>query len=84
MLRPLSFIAVRQQQHDAAVLSPLGAVGHDELVDDRLRHVYEVTELRFPQRERISGDGAESVLKRQHGGLRERRVENLEHPLGAR
>ena len=52
VLRALSLVAVRQQQHDARVLPPLRAVGGDELVDDRLRDVHEVAELRLPQHER--------------------------------
>ena len=48
MLRPLSFIAVRQQHHQTAHTAPLLLTGGDELVDNHLRTVGEVTELRFP------------------------------------
>ena len=58
MLRPLAFVAVRQEQHEAAVLAPLLLGRGDELIDDDLRAVHEVAELRFPQHERAGiGDG---------------------------
>ncbi len=53
MLRALAFVAVRQQQRDAGQQAPLGFAGGDELVDDDLRAVGEVAELRFPQHERF-------------------------------
>ena len=53
VLRPLPFVAVRQQHHDARVLPPLRAVRRDELIDDALRDVREVAVLRLPQHERI-------------------------------
>ena len=53
MLRTLSFVAMRKQQHDRRILSPLRAIGDDELIDDRLRDVHEIAELCFPQHERI-------------------------------
>ena len=51
MLRPLAFVAVRQQHHQAAVLAPLLFGAGDELIDDDLRAVHEVAELRFPHHE---------------------------------
>lgn len=45
--------AVRLQQHDAGLPHPLGLPGGDELVDDALSHVVEVTELRLPQDQRV-------------------------------
>jgi hypothetical protein len=52
---PWPFVAVRQQQHEAAHALPLLLAGGDELVDDDLRAVGEIAELRFPQRQRDSG-----------------------------
>ena len=46
----LALVAVRQQQHDAGLLAPLGVAGGDELVDHGLGAVDEVAELRLPQR----------------------------------
>src|SRR5213594_709725 len=45
VLRPLPLVAVRQEQHDAARPLPLRLGAGDELVDDDLRDVGEVTEL---------------------------------------
>src|SRR5205807_6711537 len=55
MLRSLSFVTVRQQHRQPAVLSPLLLGAGDKLVDDDLGAVDEVAELRFPddQRRRI-------------------------------
>ena len=52
MLGTLAFVAVRQQQHQAAGLAPLGFGAGDELVDHDLRAVGEVAELRLPQHQR--------------------------------
>ncbi len=42
------------QQHDESALPhPLGLAAADELVDDALRRVGEVTELRFPDDQRV-------------------------------
>jgi len=49
VVRPLALVAVRQQQDHAGLLAPLLLAGADELVDDRLRAVREVAELRLPQ-----------------------------------
>src|SRR5512141_2644365 len=48
MLRPLTFVPVRKQQRHAGILSPLRVVRDDELIDDRLRHIHDITELSFP------------------------------------
>ncbi len=49
MLRPLPFLAVRQQQGQAAQAAPLGLAGADELVDHHLGAIDEVAELRLPR-----------------------------------
>lgn len=41
--------AVWQQQHDAVLSDPLGLTRADELVDDALGRVVEVSELGLPQ-----------------------------------
>ena len=53
VLRPLPLVAVRQQQHDAGEQVPLVLAGGDELVDDDLRAVGEVAELRLPADQRL-------------------------------
>ena len=48
VFRALSFVAVRQQEHQRRLQSPLGAARRDELIEDDLRAVDEVAVLRFP------------------------------------
>src|SRR5689334_18047912 len=60
------------------MLSPLRTIRHDELVDDRLRDVHEITELCFPQHERISRRSGKSVFESENRGLRQRTVVDLE------
>src|SRR5687767_2859772 len=78
MLWPLTLVTVREEHNDTRVLPPLGAVGGHELVDDGLRNVREVAELRLPQDERIIRSGRVAVFESQDGRLRERRIVDLE------
>ena len=45
MLRTLSLVAVRQEQRQPGHAAPFGLAGTDELIDDDLRAIGEVTEL---------------------------------------
>ena len=74
MLRALALEAVGEQQHEAAALAPLVLGGDDELVDDRLRAVAEVAELRFPAHERVAVGDRVAVLEAERRELREHRV----------
>ena len=75
VVRALAVVPVRQQKHYAGALPPLRLRRRDELVDDALRVVGEVAELRLPQDERlVAGVHAVPVLEPQHGVLAERRV----------
>ena len=58
--------------------SPLVFAGGDELVDDDLRAVGEVAELRFPEHERLGKVAAVAVLEAEHGGFGKRGVIDLE------
>ena len=73
-----ALVAVRQQQRQARGLAPLGQAADDELVDDDLRGVAEVAELRLPQHERLGRLGRVAVLEAQAGDLAQRRVVQLE------
>ena len=53
VLGPLAFVAVRQEHHETGGLVPLVLARHDELVDDDLGAVHEITELRLPDHECI-------------------------------
>ena len=78
VLGALAFVAVRQEHHQAAELLPLAFGGGDELVDDRLRAVHEVAELRFPDHQVARVGGAEAVLEPEHRQLRKHRVDDDE------
>ena len=45
---------MRQKQNDTVLLLPLVFGGNDVLIDDDLRAVDEVTELRFPEDEGVT------------------------------
>src|SRR5580704_15904942 len=51
MFRALAFIAVGKKQDNARRQIPFVLAGADKLIDDDLRAVYEVAELRFPKNE---------------------------------
>jgi hypothetical protein len=76
VLRALAFVAVRQQQRQAAQAAPLGFAGGDELVDHHLGAVGEVAELAFPDVQRVRVGGGVAVLERHHRLLAEQRVDD--------
>src|SRR6186713_468074 len=49
----LTFVAVRQQEDDARLLSPFSLTRDNEFIDDRLSAVGEITKLRLPEDERL-------------------------------
>ena len=55
--------AVGQQQHDAVLPDPLSLAGADELVDDALGRVVEVSELGLPQNQGIGAGHGEAQLE---------------------
>src|SRR5258708_2025368 len=71
MFRALAFVTVGQQQDEAGEKVPLGFAGADELIDDGLCHVDEVSELSFPEDERFGIVAAVAVFKSQDAGFRE-------------
>mmetsp|Transcript_33147 Transcript_33147/g.28042 ORF Transcript_33147/g.28042 Transcript_33147/m.28042 type:complete len:365 (+) Transcript_33147:972-2066(+) len=82
VLRTLPFIAVRQQQNEARLAQPLLFAGRDKLIDDHLRRVGEIAELRLPQNEGIGVLEGVAELEAQHAVLGEIRVEYCEGRLG--
>ncbi len=81
VLRAHALEAVRQQQHQARQEPPLVLARGDELVDDHLRGVDEVAELRLPHDQRVGVVQAVAVLEAQHAGLRERAVDEFHRRL---
>src|SRR5882724_1717878 len=75
MFRSLSFVTVRQQHHQPALLIPLLLSGRDELIDNHLSDVYEIAKLGFPQCQSLRRSHAVTVFKTQHTLFGERTVE---------
>src|ERR1041385_7722497 len=72
---------MREQQHESAEQLPLVLTGSYELINDDLRAVSEVAELRLPQRQRLREVAAVSVLESHDRRLGQRRIEDLEWRL---
>ena len=81
MVRPLAFVTVRKKQDDGRALSPLHLARGDELVDDRLRAVGEVAELRLPQDERFGSRNRIAVFEAHGRELAQQRVIDIERRL---
>ena len=84
VLGPRALVAVREQQRQARRLAPLRQRRDDELVDDHLRGVDEVAELRLPEHERLGRLHRVAVLEAEAGDLRQRRVVQLHRRERAR
>ena len=81
MFRPLPFIAMRQQHDQARHTQPLCLARGDELVNDHLRAIGEVTKLAFPQHHRLRVSERIAVIKAQHAKFREQRIEGFNFRL---
>ena len=71
VLGPLALEAVRKEQHQAAQAMPFVLGRRDELVDDHLRGVHEVSELRFPANQRVGRVERVAILEPDDAGLRQ-------------
>ncbi len=78
VLRPLPFIAVRQQHGQTAQTAPLVLPAGDELVDHDLGAVGEITELRFPDHQRIRRSCGIAVFERENRFLGKEGVVQIE------
>ena len=81
MVGALTLVAVREQQHDSRVLTPLLFGGRDELVDDRLSAIHEVAELGFPQNESVGVPHRVAVFVGQCCVFRQERVVDVKTTL---
>src|SRR6266545_2665238 len=81
VLRPLPLVTVRQQKDQTRQEAPFVLTGRQELVDDHLRAVGEVPELRLPKDERLRIVAAVAVLEAQRRRLRQGRVVDRETRL---
>src|ERR1041385_2511045 len=84
MLGSHAFKAVRQQQCYPAQPAPFFLRRNDELIDNRLRRIPEIAELRLPHHQTVGCVKAVAVLKTQHADLGQRTVVNTDRRLAGR
>src|SRR4029077_8260849 len=68
MFRALAFKAVREKQDYTGRKIPFVLTGADELIDDDLRAVHEIAELRFPQDQSFRIVAAKTVFEAEATG----------------
>src|SRR5205807_330196 len=78
MLWAGALVTVRQEHDEPGEAHPLVFGGHDELIDDHLRAVHEVAELRLPYDEALGAVEAVAVVEGEDALLGERTVVDLE------
>src|SRR5436190_9316646 len=81
MLGALSFVTVRQKQHNTARQLPLRFSRNNELIDDDLCAVGEVAELRLPKTQHLGIIERISVVKTEDGGFGQKAIVNTEARL---
>src|SRR5580698_4935511 len=81
MLGPGPLVAMRKEEDDAREPEPLVLRRGNELVDDDLTGVCEVSELRLPHDERVGSVEAVPVVEAEHPRLGEGAVPDLESAL---
>src|SRR5688572_31884351 len=81
MLRPLALVAMRQQKHQIAGLTPFRFRAGDKVIDDYLSAVGKVSELSLPEDQRERVRHAIAKLETQDCRLRKGAVEHLEAGL---
>src|SRR5881296_3354815 len=83
VLGALALVAVREEQHEAAHALPLRLRAGEELVDDHLRAVDEVAELRLPEDQPARVGEAHAELEAEDGVLGQHAVDDAERRLVA-
>ena len=76
-----TIIAMRKQHHQSSALKPFLLTTGDELINDALRIVGEITKLSFPQDEAVGVDNAVAKIKTEGSEFRQRTVANGEASL---
>src|ERR1700691_5804389 len=77
MFRPLPFVTMRQQADEARHTQPFALTRRDELVEDHLRAVGEIAELRLPDGKRVRLGKWITIFAPEDGLLREFRTYDL-------
>ncbi len=81
MLGALPFVTVRKQKHQPAGQVPLVFAGAQELVDDHLRAIRKISELRLPKHKCFRIVAAEAVFEAHASRFGKRGVVNLTKSL---
>src|SRR5271165_1188673 len=63
VLRSLALVAVREKQNKARKQIPFRFASRDELIDDRLRYIHKIAELRLPEDKRLRIVAAVAVFE---------------------
>ena len=71
MFWALAFIAMRQQHHEAGHAQPFHLARRNELIDNDLRAVREIAELRFPKNQRLRLRKAVAIFEAEHSLFRQ-------------
>ena len=81
MLGALPFVTVGQQHHEPTHSAPLHVGRGDELIDDDLSAVHEITKLGLPENERAGICEGIAIFESEYGGFRKQTVVDLEASL---
>jgi len=81
VLWTLAIVTVRQRDNQTGTLQPLGFTGGDELINDALSVVGEVTELSLPHNKGVGGGQRITVLEAETTELTQRGVRDDEAAL---
>src|SRR4051812_20347573 len=77
----LSFETMREQQHNAAEPIPFVLGTRQKLIDEHLRSVHEIAELRLPTNQTVRAVEAVAVVKPKHPVLGKRAVDDVDRRL---
>lgn len=81
MFGALALVSMGKKHHHSGQQTPLIFARGDELIDDDLRAIGEITELRFPEHESLREIAAEAVFEAENGGLGKGRIIDFEPAL---
>ena len=78
MLRPLAFVAMRQQHHQTAHAKPFDFTTCNKLIDDDLSTIGEISKLSFPYRQSLWRRHGISIFETKNAHFRQRAVVDVQ------
>ena len=78
MFRPLALVAMRQQTDKARHAQPFAFARRQELIEDHLRAIGEIAELRLPEHESLRFGERIAIFETEHRLFRKHRIDDLE------